>query len=47
MKKIRNYFQNQKKIDRNFMYVSSYWKAGLDQEAHKMMKKADAINWKG
>lgn len=46
MRKIRNYFQSKQNIDRKLMYVSSYWKTGLDQEAHKEIKKTDAIKWK-
>ena len=27
------------------MYISSYWKLGLDQEGHKLVKKEDSVKW--
>ena len=39
MKSLRNFFQKNKKISKNEMYISSYWKLGLDQEEHKLVKK--------
>ena len=27
------------------MYISSYWKLGLDQEEHKLIKKEDSVKW--
>ncbi len=45
MKILRNYFQNVKGIDKNDMYISSYWKIGANQEVHKDIKKKDNKNW--
>ena len=45
MKSLRNFFQKNKKISKNEMYISSYWKLGLDQEEHKLVKKEDSIEW--
>ncbi len=47
MKLLRDYFQKEKKICKNEMYISSYWKSGLDQEEHKVVKKEDSLNWGG
>ena len=46
MKKLRNYFQNIKKIEKEYIYISSYWKKGSDQEQHKIIKKKDNQIWK-
>ena len=45
MKTLRDYFQKEKKINKNEMYISSYWKLGLDQEEHKIVKKEDSLKW--
>jgi len=45
MKKLRNYFQNIKKIEKEYIYISSYWKKGSDQEQHKIIKKKDNQIW--
>jgi len=45
MKYLRDFFQNEKKISKKEMYISSYWKLGLDQEQHKVIKKEDSIKW--
>ena len=45
MKSLRRFFQKEKGIDKQKMYISSYWKVGLDQEEHKEVKKTDSINW--
>ena len=45
MKNLRNFFQKNKKISKNEMYISSYWKLGLDQEEHKLVKKKDSVKW--
>jgi len=47
MKLLRDYFQKEKKICKNEMYISSYWKSGLDQEEHKAVKKKDSMMWGG
>ncbi len=45
MKSLRDYFQKEKNIKKNEMYISSYWKLGLDQEEHKIVKKEDSLKW--
>lgn len=45
MKALRNFFQNEKNINKKNMYISSYWKIGIDQEKHKVLKKNDSISW--
>ena len=45
MKSLRDYFQKEKRILKNEMYISSYWKIGLDQEEHKVVKKEDSLKW--
>lgn len=45
MKKLRFFFQNKPKIRKENIYISSYWKSGLNQEAHKIIKKNDSLKW--
>ena len=45
MKSLRNFFQIKKKIEKTNMYISSYWKSGLNQEEHKVLKKNDSERW--
>tara|TARA_B100001057_G_scaffold328806_1_gene329212 strand:+ start:172 stop:924 length:753 start_codon:yes stop_codon:yes gene_type:complete len=47
MKFLRDYFQKEKKICKNEMYISSYWKSGLVEEEHKIIKKEDSLVWNG
>ncbi len=47
MKNMRTFFQKEKNITRDAMYISSYWKSGLDQEEHKVLKKEDSVKWGG
>jgi len=42
MKKLRMYFQRERELDRNHLYISSYWKKGFSEEQHKVAKKEDA-----
>ena len=39
---LRAYFQKELGIDKTRLYISSYWKAGLDELAHKRVKAAAA-----
>ncbi|MEM9495391.1 MAG: siderophore-interacting protein [Pseudomonadota bacterium] len=39
---LRAYFQKELKVDKARRYISSYWKAGLDEPAHKVEKAAAA-----
>ena len=45
MKSLRDFFQITKKIKKTHMYISSYWKSGLNQEEHKVLKKNDSEKW--
>jgi len=42
MKKIRQYFREVRNVDKSHMYISSYWKKGLQEEEHKIEKSKDA-----
>jgi len=42
MKKIRQHFRAQSSVHKSHLYVSSYWKQGLNEEEHKVAKKEDA-----
>ncbi len=42
MQKLRHYFRNDRGIDKREMYISSYWKLGANEEAHKSVKREDA-----
>lgn len=42
MKRCRQYFRDTQKIERSHLYISSYWKKGLDEEEHKIVKKEDS-----
>ena len=44
-RKLRQYFRYAKRIDKNFMYVSSYWKIGATDEGMKAAKRNDAEPW--
>lgn len=39
---LRSYFRNDLGFDKKRCYISSYWKAGLDEPAHKVAKAAAA-----
>ena len=39
---LRAYFQKELQVDKTRLYISSYWKAGLDELAHKRVKAAAA-----
>lgn len=45
MKILRNFFIKEKKIDKDKIYISSYWKIDSDQEEHKILKKKDSSSW--
>jgi len=42
MRSLRQYFRNDKDIDREFIYISSYWKNGVSEDGHKALKREDA-----
>lgn len=43
MKKIRQYYREDKAIQKSHLYISSYWKQGLKEEDHKAAKQADEV----
>ena len=42
MKKIRQYLRQDKNVAKTHLYISSYWKKGLQEEQHKVAKRVDA-----
>ncbi|NNC99663.1 MAG: siderophore-interacting protein [Gammaproteobacteria bacterium] len=42
MKQLRRYYMKDRGIDRKKFYISSYWKHGISEDQHKLVKKADA-----
>lgn len=42
MRSLRQYFRNEKDIDREHIYISSYWKNGVSEDGHKVVKRQDA-----
>ncbi len=41
MKKIRHHLKTELEIEPSHLYISSYWKRGEKEEAHKLVKRAD------
>ncbi|MGO1297266.1 MAG: siderophore-interacting protein [Vibrio sp.] len=41
MRAFRQYFRQQQDIDRDYIYISSYWKNGVTEEGHKVIKRED------
>ena len=44
MRALRNYFRNDKQVPRENIYLSSYWKQGVTEDGHKVIKQQDAKN---
>ncbi|GAB3475122.1 siderophore-interacting protein [Marinomonas epiphytica] len=42
MKALRPYFKQEKQISKDYFYLSSYWKLGINEEEHKTVKRIDA-----
>ncbi|MGO2457267.1 MAG: siderophore-interacting protein, partial [Vibrio casei] len=42
MKAIRTYFNDNDAIQRSKSYFSSYWKQGVTEDGHKIIKREDA-----
>ncbi len=42
MRALRQYFRNEKEVDRENIYISSYWKQGVSEDGHKLIKREDA-----
>jgi len=44
MRALRHYFRNDKQVPRENIYLSSYWKQGVTEDGHKVIKQQDAKN---
>ncbi len=42
MRALRQYFRNEKEVERENLYLSSYWKQGVSEDGHKVIKREDA-----
>ena len=42
MKELRKYYMKERGIDRKQFYISSYWKHGVSEDEHKLVKQNDA-----
>lgn len=42
MRSLRHYFRNEQDVNRDNIYISSYWKNGVTEEGHKVIKREDA-----
>ncbi len=42
MRSLRAYFRNDKAVERDNIYISSYWKQGVSEDGHKTIKQKDA-----
>lgn len=42
MRELRKYFRIEKQVARAHSYISSYWKRGVSEDRHKVIKKAEA-----
>ncbi|NVJ56308.1 MAG: siderophore-interacting protein, partial [Vibrionaceae bacterium] len=38
----RQYLRNDKQVKRENIYISSYWKQGVSEDGHKVIKQQDA-----
>ncbi|PKH08049.1 siderophore-interacting protein [Moritella sp. Urea-trap-13] len=41
MRTLRQYFRNEKSVDKDNLYISSYWKSGCTEDGHKIAKRND------
>lgn len=41
MRALRHYFRQEKKVERFHVYASSYWKKGVSEDEHKLIKRQD------
>ncbi|AKH42975.1 NADPH-dependent ferric siderophore reductase [Altererythrobacter atlanticus] len=42
MQALRSYLREDRDLGRDRLYISSYWKCGLEEDAHKLVKREDA-----
>tara|TARA_Y100001956_G_scaffold37433_1_gene36851 strand:+ start:3528 stop:4304 length:777 start_codon:yes stop_codon:yes gene_type:complete len=47
MRALRTYFRNEKEVNRENIYISSYWKQGVSEDGHKVLKQQDANEQQG
>ncbi len=45
MRQLRTYFKTERNLQRDDLYISSYWKKGFSDEQHKVAKRKDAEEW--
>lgn len=43
MRQLREYFRTERGLDSTSLYISSYWKSGSNEDAHKAAKREDAV----
>ncbi|CAM2842420.1 siderophore-interacting protein [Moritella viscosa] len=43
MRALRVYFRNDKSVDKDNLYISSYWKSGCTEDGHKIAKRDDNL----
>ncbi|MEP1143290.1 MAG: siderophore-interacting protein [Henriciella sp.] len=44
MRRTRTYLRDEKGLGKDQLYISSYWKKGANEDAHKKMKRQDAMS---
>ena len=42
MKELRSYFREERGLGKDDLYISSYWKLGMNEDNHKVIKSEDA-----
>lgn len=42
MRRVRSYLREEKQLSKEQFYISSYWKKGANEDAHKKVKREDA-----
>ncbi|WP_160153553.1 siderophore-interacting protein [Microbulbifer sp. ALW1] len=43
MREMRQYFRSERPVAASHRYISSYWKSGLSEEQHKVLKREDEV----
>ncbi len=42
MRALRSYFREDRGLGKDDLYISSYWKLGMNEDTHKVIKSEDA-----
>lgn len=42
MQRLRTYFKKERQVEREHLYISSYWKLGVSEDQHKRIKRKDS-----